>query len=93
MSTPLREVYPIRWLRHIRGPAKRADEAVYLRTFRRCVWQLFIAWRAGLVALQEANADRVEQAHEFQTVVNDQRATQEVLFKVLDKLAKVERTP
>jgi len=43
----------------------------------------------GLVALQEANADRVEQAHEFQTVVNDQRATQEVLFKVLDKLAKV----
>jgi len=43
----------------------------------------------GLVALQEANSDRVEQAHEFQTVVNDQRATQEVLFKVLDKLAKV----
>jgi len=43
----------------------------------------------GLVALQEANADRVEQAQEFQTVVNDQRATQEVLFKVLDKLAKV----
>ena len=43
--------------------------------------------------MQEANSDRVEQAHEFQTVVNDQRATQEVLFKVLDKLAKVDRTP
>jgi hypothetical protein len=41
------------------------------------------------VALQSANADRVSESQEFQTVVSDQRAVKAVLLEVLDKLEKV----
>merc|ERR1719171_1930199 len=40
------------------------------------------------VAIQSANADRVRESQDFQTVVADQRAVQEVLFAALDKLEK-----
>jgi hypothetical protein len=40
------------------------------------------------VAIQSANVDRVKESQDFQTVVADQRAVQQVLLTALDKLEK-----
>merc|ERR1719305_1642758 len=68
--------------------AKITDTTNKLETDKEKIVQINAELSEATVAIQSANADRVKESQDFQTVVADQRAVQEVLLSALDKLEK-----
>merc|ERR1719183_3440187 len=68
--------------------AKIADTKNQLEADKEKIVAINAEIAEATVAVQSANADRVKESQDFQTVVADQRAVQEVLLQALDKLEK-----
>merc|ERR1719182_690064 len=68
--------------------AKIADTTNHLEADKEKIVQINAEIADTTVAIQSANADRVKESQDFQTVVADQRAVQQVMLLALDKLEK-----
>merc|ERR1719375_2627457 len=65
--------------------AKIADTTNHLEADKEKIVQINAEIADTTVAIQSANADRVKESQDFQTVVADQRAVQQVMLLALDK--------
>merc|ERR1719235_2182458 len=68
--------------------AKIADTKNKLEAEKDKIVQINSEIAEATVAIQSANVDRVKECQDFQTLVADQRAVQEVMLMALDKLEK-----